>query len=184
MLWLAASVSGSPSLFNTDWLSGSVKPPTARQRSGNEGPRVQSPGATAAGQWEARMQTPLQNSAASSCRETARWSTRGKGLGNFQNKRPYFFTSGGQRNCKNSKCGPNMPKQIELIFFCWGVNWVWTSSVVNGDYGPNSTKQIRAFLGWHAVLLLLTCGPDLANRSRQPKFHQAMWYAGQMWDVD
>lgn len=41
--------------------SGSVKPQTLRQRSGSGGPRVDSPGATVPGQWEARIHTLLQN---------------------------------------------------------------------------------------------------------------------------
>ncbi len=35
------------------------------------------------------------------------------------------------------------------------------------------------FHGWHAAFLWLACGPNLANRSRPPKWHHSTWYVGQ-----
>ena len=89
----------------------------------------------------------------------------------------------------NSQMWPKYPKTN------WGHFWPtwdalgkmksgckpWAAHVVNGEYGPNIVKHIGATFcsfAWHAVLLWLTCGPHLANRSGAPKCHHSMQAGG------
>ena len=75
-----------------------------------------------------------------------------------------------------NQCGSfleNMRRTRQGVHWMWPMWWNVTVA----------TKQIWATFGMfgrHVVLLWLTCGPDLANRSGLPKCHHSTWHVGWM----